>query len=141
MKKMNYFLASASLLLFLFLGVQGLQAQTSIAPSPVNVKSYTQALQGVNLVAEDAAINVLTNEAKNLYQNMPNFTTASGEVEAVTKIEYYQYLVERLNQGELLGELLPQSAGEISTILSRHDQNTGVTTMGVYQDTVELLQQ
>jgi hypothetical protein len=72
---------------------------------------------------------------------MPNFTTASGEVEAVTKIEYYQYLVERLNQGELLGELLPQSAGEISTILSRHDQNTGVTTMGVYQDTVELLQQ
>jgi hypothetical protein len=140
MKKMNYFLASASLLLFLFLGVQGLQAQTSIAPSPVNAKTYVQALQGVNLVAEDVAINVLVNEAKDLYQNMPSFN-ASQEVEAVTKIEYYDYLVSELNQGAVLQEILPQSAGRISTILARHNPGSGVTTMGVYQDTVELLQQ
>jgi hypothetical protein len=139
MKKMNYFLASASLLLFLFLGVQGLQAQTSIAPSPVNVKSYTQALQGVNLVAEDAAINVLTNEAKNLYQNMPSFNTAE-EIEAGTKIDYYQYLVDQLDQGAVLGELLPQSASHISAILARY-QSPPVTVMNVYQDTLELLQQ
>jgi hypothetical protein len=140
MKKMNHFLVSTSLLLFLFLGVQGLQAQT-IAPSPVNEKDYTTVSQSVNLVAADAAINILVNEAKDLYQNMPSFTSALKEVEAVTKIEYYQYLIQELNTGADLGELLPKSAYQLYTIVSRHHPNTGVTTMGVYTDTVNLLKQ
>lgn len=141
MKKMNYFLVSASLLLFLFLGVQGLQAQTSTAPSPVNVKDYTSAIQGANLVDADAAINVLKNEAKDLYQNMPNFTTALQEVKAVTKIEYYEYLVQELNGGAVLEELLPQSSYQLYTIVTRHNPSSGVTSIGVYTDTVELLKQ
>ncbi len=140
MKKMNFLLAVTSFFLFLFLGVQGLGAQTSLTPSPFNQKDYVSVSKDVNYVNESDAINLLNNTAKDEFQTLKagNLTSVQESRSSVIVL-YYDYLVQQLNTGEVIDELMTNSIPVLVRICDKYKPSSNIDPVDVYTDTVDLL--
>lgn len=137
MKKANFSLVVASVMFLLFVGVNSVSAQGSFFQNDITHKDMN--IDGIQLVDVDDAIQILSAEYKDLYQETP--ASDAAEANQSARLAYYEFLLENLHAGAGVGDVLPNSAGVLIGITSRYDQSAGVDPVAIYDETVQFLEQ
>jgi hypothetical protein len=136
MKKANFSLVVASVMFFFFAGVSAVSAQTSWE-SPLSAKDMD--ISGITLVSVDDAMLILTSAYKTLVATPAG--TAAAEANQAARLAYYQYLMNALDNGQGIGDVLPYSQNNLLLITSRYQASIGVDPVAIYDETVQMLEQ
>ncbi len=142
MKKMNSLLVFASVFFFLFLVVEGVQAQNStLAGGLIEASEFKVDIS--NLVSESQAFSLLSAEYKDASLNMEDVADLGGSAEttAWVKVKYYEYLVETLGNGGNLQMLFPDSITKLREINDQFGVGYNIDLAAIYSEAVNLIQQ
>lgn len=145
MKKVSFFrsLVGTAFLLFLFLGAQGLSAQ-SLSPQAVGVIDVTDKnspanLDNVQLVSSSEAVNILNEEIQNITQSPAPNDDFQQNLNGL-KVMYYKHLVIDISAQGDVKTSLEDSQDDLLRFYGMFPQGTlNVTPLQVYEETILLL--
>jgi len=137
MKQLKYVTSLVAFMMLMFLGT------TSFAQSgftTANLLSDKQlSTDDVVLVDDATATEVLTDTAKDLFE-FPNGSELEEATNAI-KVDYYTYLTGVVDTGIGIKAALEGSANQLNSIIIRFKGELGVDALGIYNDTLDLLEQ
>ena len=139
MKKANFSLVLTAMVFFMFLGVQSFAQNASEIDNPLTNKVLST--NGVSLVSDIEAIDILSAEYKSISQNLEDFTTtANEEATVVSRLEYMEYLIGEIMSGAGVKATLEQSGNALETIISKYNASVTLNSEAIYLDTRALLE-
>lgn len=119
MKKANFSLVITAMVFFMFLGVQSF-AQTNELNNPLST-TKVMSTNGVSLVSDIEAIDILSAEYKDVLSNIEDYTaTANLEAKTATKLEYMKYLIQEISAGSGVKASLENSANFLTQAVSKY---------------------
>lgn len=140
MKKANFSLVLTAMVFFMFLGVQSFAQNASEIDNPLTNKVLST--NGVSLVSDVEAIDILSAEYKDVSANMNDYSATNfQEATTTAKLAYYKYLLSEIINGSGVKAALENSGQSLNEIVARYNPTIGVSTVTVYEDTVDLLEQ
>lgn len=145
MKKVSFFrsLVGTAFMLFLFLGTQGLSAQ-SLSPQAfggitVTDKNSPANLDNVQLVSSNEAVNILNEEIQAITSAQPP-TDDFEQIHNELKVMYYKHLVIDISaQGDVKTSLEDSQDELLQFYGSFPPGSLNVTPLQVYEETILLL--
>lgn len=142
----------SGMILMLLVGVQGLQAQVfdqtqlpaqgagQTDAESVMSKTFVSTLVNADLAPQADAPALLSAEMKNIDALIDAGNIQQGEFAALNvRVMYWQHLVDELEKGADLYELLLDSVLFLDGLVVQLDPALGVTTEAIYQETLDLL--
>lgn len=136
MKKVNFSLVAASVMFLLFVGVQTVSAQGSFTQNVLTDKEMS--IDGIQLVDVDQAITILSDAYKTLYTTTPSSNVE--EANQAARLAYYEFILQSLQAGQGIGDVLPNSNHELLSIIGRYRGTLGIDAVAIYDETVQMLE-
>jgi hypothetical protein len=137
MKKANFSLVLSSLIFLLFIGVQSVSAQNSLANSDV-LEGKAFDVSDVDFVDIDDAMAILNSSIKNLGISLPGLNTTM-EANTTARMAYYDYLAVEIEATGNVEEVIPNSVPALYQIVGRYQQDLGIDAEAIYTEVVALL--
>lgn len=135
MKKAKFSLVLTGVMFFLFVGVQGVNAQSFQIDEGDALTVKDMDVDGVDLVVNGEAIVILNAAIKSLDAG----NTVVEEANAAARQSYYEFLLTELEQGASVDALLPTTGYDLYMIVSRFQESMGLDQQEIYDETVQLL--